>query len=98
MRPTSLLTLALSGLVAAKGDDKPNKGQGRYVTTVNGRAFNSAEYKEKDLACQGTVAIRGINNGFDVECATLNVFNYAFTGADTGGSTYWPGTSLKPFC
>jgi hypothetical protein len=68
------------------------------VTTANGRSYNTAEYKEKNLACQGTVAIRGINNGFDVDCATLNVFNYVFTGADTGGSTYWFGTSLEPFC
>lgn len=86
MRTSQILTFALSSFVAAKGGNQPDKGEGRYVTTINGRTYSGDKYKEKDLACQGIVTIRGINNGFDLDCATMNLYNYAFTGADTGGS------------
>lgn len=85
MRSLNLITLALSGLALAKDDNKPDKGEGRYVTTVSGRTYSGDKYKEKDLACQGTVTVRGINNGFDLNCANMNLYNYAFTGANTGG-------------
>lgn len=85
MRSLTVLAFLFSGLALAK-DDKVDKGEGRYVTTVSGRVYSGDKYKEKNLACQGTVTIRGINNGFDLDCATMNLYNYGFTGADIGGS------------
>jgi hypothetical protein len=84
MRSLLTLTLLLSGLVAAKGGS--DKGAGKYTVTVNGQTYNQDKGKVKNVPCRGTVTVRGLNNRFDIDCATLNLYNYAFTGASNNGS------------
>jgi hypothetical protein len=75
----SAVLLALSGLAIAKGGDK---GSGKYTIILNGKTYTDDKIKLSNLACQGTITVRGINNGFDIDCATMNLANYAFTGAE----------------
>ncbi|CAG9962879.1 unnamed protein product [Clonostachys byssicola] len=82
MHTSTFIYLAFCSLVSAKGSDK---GNGRFTTTLNGKVYSDDKYRIRDLACIGTLTIRGINNGFDIDCQTMNLFNYAFTGANVAG-------------
>jgi hypothetical protein len=81
MRSTLALPLLLSGLAAAQVD----KDSGRYTVTLNGKDYSGDRIKLKDLPCQGTVKVRGVNNGFDIDCGNLNLYDYVFTGAKIAG-------------
>ncbi|KAH7320626.1 hypothetical protein B0I35DRAFT_459409 [Stachybotrys elegans] len=89
---TCLLSLLTSSLVAAQG--QPDKGEGHYIITVGNRVYESEEIRLRNLPCTGTVTVRGLNNGFDIECATLNLYNYYFTGAQNGGQLFNKTTTV----
>ncbi len=83
---TATLVAALAGLVAvatpavasAKGG-----GTGDFAVTVNGVTYNPAvgkDVKLKDVPVSGTVAVRGRHVTFDIDPATLGVYQYALTG------------------
>ncbi|KAI9164040.1 hypothetical protein HJFPF1_05675 [Paramyrothecium foliicola] len=93
MRNIFALSLLLSNLVAGQIDDV-DKGSGEYTVTVSGRAYKGEKVRVENLACRGTVTVRGINNGFDVDCASLNLYNYAFTGANRGGRMFNKPTTV----
>ncbi|NQX29924.1 hypothetical protein HQQ81_21470 [Microbacteriaceae bacterium VKM Ac-2854] len=74
----------LTGLAAAPAEAKPSENGGDYAVTVNGTTYNPAAGKDvklKDLAATGTIAVRGVNNRFDIRLSTLGVYDYTLTGA-----------------
>lgn len=76
--------LVLTGLVAAPAEAKPSANGGDYAVTVNGTTYNPAAGKDvklKDLPATGTIAVRGVNNRFDIRTSTLGVYDYTLTGA-----------------
>jgi hypothetical protein len=76
--------VAGSFAVAAPASAKTSAGGGDFAVTVNGQTYNPAAGKSlklDDLAASGTVAVRGRNVGFDIDAATLGVYNYTLTGA-----------------
>ncbi|NQX10756.1 hypothetical protein HQQ80_03870 [Microbacteriaceae bacterium VKM Ac-2855] len=76
--------LVLTGLAAAPAEAKPSENGGDYAVTVNGVTYNPATGKDvklKDLAASGTIAVRGLNNRFDIRTSTLGVYDYTLTGA-----------------
>ncbi|KXJ89834.1 hypothetical protein Micbo1qcDRAFT_177030 [Microdochium bolleyi] len=76
---------ALVNLLAAQGLAKKSKVRGTddngstYTLTLNGKSYNG-EFDIRKLPCTGTVNVRGLNNGFDIDCATMNVYDYTLTG------------------
>jgi hypothetical protein len=73
--------LALVPATAAQAKDKP---KGDFAVTVDGRTYNPAvgdDVKLKDLAVKGRIAVRGVNVRFDIDPATLGVYDYTLTGA-----------------
>jgi hypothetical protein len=76
--------VAGSFAVAAPASAKTSAGGGDFAVTVNGQTYNPAvgkSLKLDNLAASGTVAVRGRNVGFDIDAATLGVYNYTLTGA-----------------
>lgn len=74
-------SLLIAGPASASG--KTSEG-GDFAVTVNGTTYNPAAGKEvklKGLAASGTITVRGRNVGFDINTATLGVYNYTLTGA-----------------
>lgn len=75
--------VALAGMAPANASGKTSTG-GDYAVTVNGTTTNPAvgkDYKLKDVAVSGTIAVRGEHNGFDIRVADLGVYDYTLTGA-----------------
>lgn len=73
--------LLAAGPAAASG--KTSEG-GDFAVTVNGTTYNPAagnEVKLKGLKASGTISVRGRNVGFDIDTATLGMYNYTLTGA-----------------
>lgn len=74
---------AVVAVSPATASGKTSTG-GDYAVTVNGTTTNPAQgkdYKVKDVAVAGTVAVRGKHNGFDIRLADLGVYDYTLTGA-----------------
>ena len=74
---------ALVGVSPANASGKTSTG-GDYAVTVNGVTTNPAvgrEYRLRDTAVSGTIAVRGKHNGFDIRVADLGVHDYTLTGA-----------------
>jgi hypothetical protein len=75
--------VALAGVAPANASGKTSTG-GDYAVTVNGTTTNPAvgkDYKLKDIAVSGTIAVRGEHNGFDIRVADLGLYDYTLTGA-----------------
>ncbi|WP_423923922.1 hypothetical protein ACPEEZ_06420 [Frigoribacterium sp. 2-23] len=73
-------SLSVAGPASASG--KTSVG-GDYAVTVNGTTYNPAAGKSVKLdgiKPSGRIAVRGINNGFDIDAATLGVYDYTLTG------------------
>ncbi|WP_083393060.1 hypothetical protein [Curtobacterium sp. MMLR14_010] len=79
----TVAAVALVGVAPAQASGKTSTG-GDYAVTVNGTTTNPAvgkEYKLRDTAVTGTIAVRGKHNGFDIRLADLGVYDYTLTGA-----------------
>ena len=75
-------SLALSA-APASASGKTSAG-GNYAVTIGGTTYDPApgrSLKLADLAPSDRIAVRGVNNGFDVDVATLGVYDYTLTGA-----------------
>ncbi|KAH7020904.1 uncharacterized protein B0I36DRAFT_367380 [Microdochium trichocladiopsis] len=68
-------SLAKDGSSGGGNKDTANS----YTLLLNGKSYNG-DFDLKNLACTGTVNVRGLNNGFDIDCATMSVYNYTLTG------------------
>ena len=74
---------ALVGVSPANASGKTSTG-GDYAVTVDGTTSNPAvgkDFKLRDVAVSGTIAVRGKHNGFDIRVADLGVYDYTLTGA-----------------
>jgi hypothetical protein len=74
-------TLAVGGIAQASG--KTSAG-GDFAVTLNGTVYNPAAGESvsvKSVTPLGTISVRGRNVGFDVDPATLGVYDYTLTGA-----------------
>lgn len=79
----AVAAVALVGVSPANASGKTSTG-GDYAITVNGTTTNPAQgkdYKVKDVAVSGSIAVRGKHNGFDIRVADLGVYDYTLTGA-----------------
>jgi hypothetical protein len=79
----AVAAVALVGVAPAQASGKTSTG-GDYAVTVNGVTTNPAvgkEFKLRDAAVSGTIAVRGKHNGFDIRLADLGVVDYTLTGA-----------------
>jgi len=73
--------IGVAGPAAASG--KTSAG-GDYAVTVAGTTYDPAPGKDvrlRDLAPGGRIQVRGVNNRFDIDVATLGVHDYTLTGA-----------------
>ncbi|MCJ1683602.1 MULTISPECIES: hypothetical protein [unclassified Rathayibacter] len=78
------IALLLTGLAASPAQAKTSSVGGDYSVTVNGTTYDPAAGKDvklKDVAVSGTIAVRGVNNRFDLRVSTLGVYDYTLTGA-----------------
>jgi hypothetical protein len=69
---------------AAPAQAKTSATGGDFAVTVNGTTYNPAPGKDVKLsgiAPTGRIAVRGIHVGFDIDVATLGVYDYTLTGA-----------------
>ncbi|RFA16173.1 hypothetical protein B7R21_01940 [Subtercola boreus] len=76
--------LASSLAFASPAQAKTSSNGGDFAVTVAGTTYNPAPGRDvrlKDLKPGATVAVRGINVGFDIRVADLGVYNYTLTGA-----------------
>jgi hypothetical protein len=88
-RTTAIIAAALiaaSGALFAStpAQAKTTSAGGDYAVTVNGKTYNPArggEVKLRDLAVSGSITVRGVNNTFRIDTATLGVYDYTLTGA-----------------
>jgi len=75
-------SLALSaGPASASG--KTSAG-GDYRVTIGSTTYDPApgkSVKVSGIVPTGRIAVRGVNNGFDIDVATLGVYDYTLTGA-----------------
>jgi len=75
-------SLALSaGPASASG--KTSAG-GDYRVTIGSTTYDPApgkSVKVSGIVPAGRIAVRGVNNGFDIDVATLGVYDYTLTGA-----------------
>jgi hypothetical protein len=75
-------SLALSaGPASASG--KTSAG-GDYRVTIGSTTYDPApgkSVKVGGIAPSGRIAVRGVNNGFDIDVATLGAYDYTLTGA-----------------
>jgi hypothetical protein len=79
----TVAAVALVGVAPAQASGKTSTG-GDYAVTVNGTTSNPAvgkDFKLRDTAVSGTIAVRGRHNGFDIRVADLGVYDYTLTGA-----------------
>ncbi|KAA9111732.1 hypothetical protein F6B43_07600 [Microbacterium rhizomatis] len=70
--------------MAAPAQAKTSVTGGDFAVTVNGTTYNPAQGKDlklSNVAPSGRVAVRGIHVGFDIDVATLGVYDYTLTGA-----------------
>jgi hypothetical protein len=85
-RAAVLIAAVVAGSLVAVGpaSAKTSIGGGDFAVTVGARTYNPAagdSVKLENLAASGTIAVRGRNVGFDINSATLGVYNYTLTGA-----------------
>jgi hypothetical protein len=85
-RAAVLIAAVVAGSLVAVGpaSAKTSIGGGDFAVTVGARTYNPAagdSLKLENLAASGTIAVRGRNVGFDINSATLGVYNYTLTGA-----------------
>ena len=76
--------LLLVGLAASPAEAKTSSVGGDYAVTVNGTTYNPApgrDAKLDNVAVSSTIAVRGVNNRFDIRPSTLGVYDYTLTGA-----------------
>ncbi|MCM6762981.1 hypothetical protein NB037_11185 [Rathayibacter sp. ZW T2_19] len=76
--------LLLTGLAASPAHAKTSSVGGDYAVTVNGTTYNPApgrDAKLDDVSVSGAIAVRGVNNRFDIRPSTLGVYDYTLTGA-----------------
>jgi hypothetical protein len=76
--------LAGSLAVAAPAEAKTSASGGDFAVTVGGTTYNPAPGKDvklRDVAPGARIAVRGIHVGFDIDVATLGVYDYTLTGA-----------------
>jgi hypothetical protein len=83
----ALVAAVVAGSVAvaapAHASGKTSAG-GNYAVTIAGTTYDPAPGKDVKLAnlsASGTIRVRGVNNGFDIDTATLGVYDYTLTGA-----------------
>ena len=83
----ALVATVVFGSVAvaapAQASGKTSEG-GNYAVTVGGKTYDPApgrDVKVADLAASGIITVRGVNNRFTIDTATLGVYNYTLTGA-----------------
>ncbi|MEF2975652.1 hypothetical protein [Subtercola sp. YIM 133946] len=70
--------------LAAPASAKTAATTGDFSVTVNGTTYNPASGKDvklDNLKVTSTIAVRGVNVGFDISPTTLGVYNYTLTGA-----------------
>lgn len=87
-RAAVLVTAVVAGSLAlsaapASASGKTSAG-GDYAVTVNGTTYDPAAGKSTKLSGivpTGRIAVRGVNNGFDIDVSTLGVYDYTLTGA-----------------
>ena len=75
-------SLALSA-APASASGKTSAG-GDYRVTIGSTTYDPApgkSVKVGGIAPSGRIAVRGVNNGFDIDVATLGVYDYTLTGA-----------------
>jgi hypothetical protein len=80
----ALLAAAATSLTIASTAQAKASTTGDFAVTLNGTTYNPAlgqDVKFKDVTASGTIAVRGINVGFDINPSTLGVYNYTLTGA-----------------
>jgi hypothetical protein len=71
-------------LVAAPAQAKTSVSGGDFSVSVNGTTYNPAPGKDVKLSGitpSGRIAVRGVHVGFDIDVATLGVYDYTLTGA-----------------
>lgn len=76
--------IVASLLAAAPAEAKTSATGGDFSVTVNGTTYNPAAGKDTKLANltpAGRIAVRGVHVGFDIDAATLGVYDYTLTGA-----------------
>ncbi|GAA1980701.1 hypothetical protein [Microbacterium pumilum] len=77
--------VAASLVVAGPAQAKTSATGGDFAVTVNGATYNPAPGKdiklEGGLTANGRVLVRGKHVGFDIDVATLGVYDYTLTGA-----------------
>ncbi|MCJ1688528.1 hypothetical protein [Rathayibacter sp. VKM Ac-2927] len=76
--------LLLTGLAASPAHAKTSSVGGDYAVTVNGTTYNPAQGRDAKLdnvSVSGVIAVRGVNNRFDIRPSTLGVYDYTLTGA-----------------
>ncbi|WP_438353412.1 hypothetical protein [Microbacterium sp. CJ88] len=69
---------------AAPAQAKTAASGGDFAVTVNGTTYNPAPGKDVKLSGitpTGRISVRGVNVGFDIDPATLGVYDYTLTGA-----------------
>jgi len=74
-------SLALSA-APASASGKTSAG-GDYRVTIGSTTYDPApgkSVKVGGIAPSGRIAVRGVNNGFDIDVATLGVYDYTLTG------------------
>jgi len=67
----------------AQASGKTSAG-GNYAVTVGGTTYDPAPGKSQrleNLSAGSRVLVRGVNNRFDIDVATLGVYDYTLTGA-----------------
>lgn len=75
--PLLTSALLLSGVLG-----KTTSNGGSFAVTVNGVSYDTDTAKKaKFSTCTGAIKVRGVNVGYDIDCATLAVQNYTLTGA-----------------
>jgi hypothetical protein len=83
---TALIAAAViagSLAVATPAQAKTSENGGDFSVTVNGTTYNPAQGKDLKLSGitpTGRIAVRGLNVGFDIDVATLGVYDYTLTG------------------
>ena len=86
-RAALLVAAVVAGAIGVAGpavaSGKTSAG-GNYAVTVAGTTYDPAPGKDvrlRDLAPGSRIQVRGVNNRFDIDVATLGVYDYALTGA-----------------
>lgn len=69
--------------IAAPAQAKTSDTGGDFAVTVNGTTYNPAQGRDVKLSGitpSGRILVRGLHVGFDIDVATLGVYDYTLTG------------------